>query len=378
MRFGHIEGFLIIKNRLIDIVNKDRIPHCQLFYGNEGGASLSIPLAFASYICCKNRIENDSCGNCDGCKKVKALSHPDIYFVLPTNSAKEESSSENISKINSCWREFISYSPYQTATDWSKKLVGSGKNLNIAKYESHTLAKWLSMRSFEAPYKIVFIWLPEYMTISSANAFLKILEEPPLDTVFLLVSNNKDRIIETVLSRSQQIYITDFTAGQVAKTLEKNFSIPSHIAVEVSNISNGDISKALALAEQKNQPTTFQSERLKFFQDWMRYSYKKDFIGLIQLSEVFQKYNTDDQKDFFRHAMQMMKNVCFILLGLDGDIGSIGSTDIDFLRKLSPSLTLSSAKNIINSLDHACYHLDRNANAKVLFMNLSLRVEFIR
>lgn len=375
MQFRDIEDFFSIKNRLVDIVNKNSIPHCQLFYGEEGGSSLAIALAFANYICCKNKDGSDSCGHCDGCNKIKAFIHPDLYFIIPTNITKEENANENINKLTSSWRKLISENPYSTIHDWNKKLSGAGKNMTIIKLDAHNLLKWLSMRSFEAQYKIVFIWLPEYMTISAANAFLKILEEPPLDTIFLLISNNKDKIIDTVLSRAQQIFICPFTKNQASQTLQNQFYIEKEEANKISKITNGNISKSLILIAE-NKKSSPKIEKIISFKDWMRFCYKKDFASLIQLAEQFQKYSSDDQKDFFKYSMNMIKAVYLIDLKMIDILNDISIDDKEFLEKLTKSFPTHHAKYLIESLDKACYYIDRNANGKMIFLNISLQINF--
>lgn len=371
MQFYDIEGHEILKTRLINIVLDKKIPHCQLFYGEEGGAGLVLALAFAKYIICKTSNTSDSCGDCSECKKVDLLVHPDLCFIFPTHSAKEDTAHDNLSKANTQWREFIISNPYGSISDWSNFLGSVGKQMSIVKSDAHYLLKWMSMRALEAPYKVVIIWLPEYMTNSAANAFLKVLEEPSADTIFLLISNEKDKIISTILSRTQQISIIPFTKSQISLILHKRYNIDMHDAINIANVVGGNVSKALELVKKSSDYSN-----LDLIKDWMRFSYKEDYSGLLSIAENFQKQNSDRQKDFFKYAMHMIMSTYLISLGIREGVYNLDSDDVDFLEKLAKSLPNETAKQIVSLLDRGCYLIDRNANAKMLFIDISLKIKW--
>jgi DNA polymerase-3 subunit delta' len=371
MQFHNIEGHELLKKRLINIAGNNKIPHCQLLYGEEGGAGLVLALAFAKYIFCKVPSSIDSCGDCSECKKIDLLVHPDLCFIFPTYSIKEDTTHDNLTKVTSRWRELILTNPYASISDWSSFIGSAGKQMSILKSDAHYLLKWMSMRAFEAPYKIVIIWLPEYMTSSSANAFLKVLEEPSADTIFLLISNDKDKIIGTILSRTQQICIVPFKNSQVSTILSKYYRIDMDKAINIANTISGNVSKALELAKKSDDYSS-----LDLLKDWMRFSYKEDFSGILTIAENFQKYNSDKQKDFFKYAMHMIVCTYFISLGIRKVLYNVDLDDINFLEKLAKSLPNETAKHIINLLDRACYLIDRNANPKMIFINISLKIKW--
>ena len=204
MRFSDIIGLEDTKQQLIAAVKSNHVAHAQLFFGSEGSANLALALAFATYINCTNQSDSDSCGTCASCTKIDKLVHPDVQFIFPVSSTKKVTGKSVVSSsyMNE-WRSFILNNPYSGIEQWSASYGAENKQSNISKEESRNIIKNLSLKAFEAEYKIMLIWLPEFMHPSAANGILKILEEPPKKTIFLLVTNDYEKLLTTILSRCQ-------------------------------------------------------------------------------------------------------------------------------------------------------------------------------
>lgn len=335
MRFSDIEGYDRIKQRFIKLANVDSLPHCQLLFGDKCTPIFSLALAFTKYIFCKDPVSHDSCGSCMGCNKLTNLTHPDLYFVVPYFS-----NASNDGKKHRQFVEFLSNNQNPTIEDWSSFLSAKENIMSIVKEDAHSLSSWESMKAIDANYKVCIIWLPEYMTVAAANSFLKILEEPHISSIFLLLSYDKDRILPTITSRAQHIYISP---PRNPFKLEPIVSIGS-------------------------EPDNFPK-----FVDWVRSCYKQDFLKLCTMSEEFQKISLEEQKSFLKYSIRMLKHICILekSLSFGTDVYEVESI---FLQNLSKSIKKPSINliELIKSIDKSITALDKNANSKVLFFNLSL------
>ena len=247
MLFSQIIGQQDIKQRLIHTVANQRIPHAQLFRGSEGVGKLGLAIAYAQYICCENRSEKDSCGICPSCVKYKKLAHPDLHFVFPVIKPGNRTSVVCDDFIGE-FREQIFKSPYFSVNDWYATISDDAKQGLIYSNESEEIMRKLSLKTYESEYKIMIIWLPEKMHGTCANKLLKILEEPPEKTVFLLVSNEPDQIITTILSRTQHIHVPRLAENDIVVTLlhDNDLDISQDEALSIARISNGSYLNALS------------------------------------------------------------------------------------------------------------------------------------
>ena len=242
MNFSQIPGQKDIKGKLLRSVKEERVSHAQLFAGPEGCGSMALALAYARYISCENRTDNDSCGTCKSCVKYEKLIHPDLHFVFPVIKGKKATDPVSDNYLEE-WREFVKKSPYFTLNNWMDSIeVGNAQGMIFAS-EASEIIKKLSLKTFESDFKIMIIWLPEKMHQATANKLLKMIEEPPEKTLFLLVSEEPDKVIPTILSRCQLVKIPSFNSNDIEKYLIDRFKIASDKASDISRVSNGNISK---------------------------------------------------------------------------------------------------------------------------------------
>jgi DNA polymerase-3 subunit delta' len=264
MLFKDIPGLEALKNTLIHSVEANHVAHAQLFHGGVGSANLALAWAYSTYINCEDKQPSDACGHCASCVKMAKMVHPDIHHIFPTPSAKE-----TILELLPTWRKFLIESPYRSLTEWLDFTGITGNKQGIIPIkEGHNIIQKISLKAFEAEYKILIIWQPELMNIESANSLLKILEEPPAKTLFILVCNDTNRLLTTILSRTQRIVIPNFTDEDIATYLVEKQQISPERAKQIAYLSEGNLSKANAMTTEEDQ------DQHNWFAMWMREAYK--------------------------------------------------------------------------------------------------------
>ena len=281
MNFSQIPGQKEIKAKLLRSVKEERVSHAQLFAGPEGCGSMALALAYARFISCENRTESDSCGICKSCVKYEKMIHPDLHFVFPVIKGKKVTDPVSDNYMEE-WREFVRKSPYFTINNWLDSIeVGNAQGM-IFSSEAAEIIKKLSLKTFESDFKIMIIWLPEKMHQSAANKLLKMIEEPPEKTLFLLVSEEPDKVIPTILSRCQMVKIPSFKADDIEKYLiTTGLVYLPEAARDISRVSNGNITRAIELCE--NQDSSLAN--LDRFKNLMRFAWKSDINSIITWSE---------------------------------------------------------------------------------------------
>jgi len=368
MHFAAIQDYFPIKQHLIRVAQTQHVPHAQLFWGPEGNASLPLALAFIAYLNCQNRLEDDACGQCTSCLKMKKLVHPDVKFVFPTSTTKQITGKDVIS-INflKTWRAFLHEHPYGHASDWSYYLDNEKKQLSISKEEAKGIIQAVSFKAFEGKYKIVLIWLPEYLHIAAANALLKVVEEPPPHTLFLLVSVHPDRVLGTIRSRTQQIYIPAFTDEALANMLTQQHPLDQEQLAQIILLADGNLNKARKLVENMT------GDYFGYFKNWMRLCYTHNLTQLVAQADAFQERSKADQKNFLAYSLHMLRETLvlhFIQVGLTRATGA----EQEFTQKLRQALTHQQIKEWITWLNQARHCIERHVNPRILYLHLSLRI----
>jgi DNA polymerase-3 subunit delta' len=368
MRFSEITGYESLKKQLIQSVVSDHIAHAQLFLGKEGGPNLALALAYSCFINCLNKTKTDSCGECPACKKNDKLVHPDVHFAFPVSATKKYKAKDVIS-INflSEWRNFVIQDPYNNSSGWNNYFGGENKQLNISRQESREIIKNLSLKPFEGLYKIMIIWLPEYMHPASASALLKILEEPTQNTVFLLVSNDETKILSTILSRTQIVQIRPFSDEEIKNLLINQHFIEEERASQIAHLVDGNINEALRLARE------VEDDSHRMFRDWMRLCYVGDLIELTNWTEKFNMMNNVAKQTLFQYGLSMMREA-LIASNNELKLSRLMGEELEFIKRFSQFLTLESIEQISDVLNEAYYHIERNAHAKILFLSVSLKI----
>ena len=371
MQFNQIIGHADTKQLLINSVRNRHVAHAQLFMGSEGGANLPLALAYATYLNCEDKLETDSCGVCSSCSKINKLVHPDMHFIMPVvNTPKKEALSQNFLPE---WREFLLENTYRSLNDWLQFIGAENKQGNITKEEARGLLRLVSLKAFEAEFKVVLIWLPELLNQTSANALLKLLEEPPAKTIFLLVSNAPDKLLATILSRTQLVNVRAFSPEETMQYLQENFGTEQAHAAQVAQLAEGNLRLAGQLAQEMT------SDYFQFFTDWMRLSYSGKAIAEIQgrklelmkMSEEFQKFGRENQKMFLQYALSVVRRV--MLFGVNPELaGFIPPAELNFVSGFSKVIHPNNVDLLSKELNDAHYHIERNANPKMVFVDVSL------
>jgi len=369
MRFDDVPGHEPLKMQLARAVVNDQVAHAQLFAGREGFAALPMALAYAAFLTCTNRSPVDSCGECPSCQQNKKLIHPDVHFVFPVCSTAEIKGKDVVSRsFLPSWRSFIDQNPYGNLDDWMDQIGGENKQAAISRQQSREVIDALSLTSFGGGYKVMIIWLPELMHPTAANALLKILEEPSSKTVFLLVSENEEQLMTTMRSRVLYIPIRPFSDDDIVHYLtDHNESINQNIAERVARLSQGNLNVAMDLLKEQD------TDQEQFFKDWMRKCFIRDYGALTQLAEQFASLSKRLQSSSLTYGLGILRASLLIheeavnLVRMNGGEKEFVS---DFSKVLSPDMI-----NIISKeLENVHYYLKRNANAKIAFMNLSIRI----
>ena len=367
MQFAAIPGLSEVKSRLVQAVNHSHMAHAQLFLGPEGSGNLSLAMALATFVNCNNQQETDSCGVCASCKKNAKFIHPDVHFIFPVSSTAKVSGKDVMSaSFMKEWREFMSDNPYGSLQDWTKVYGGENKQVNISKAESKHIIQTLSLKSFEGAYKVMLIWLPEYMHPSAANGILKILEEPAERTLFLLVAHDAEKLLTTILSRTQRLQVPGFTTDDIQGELTKKFQLDEQKARHIANLSDGDLNLAFHFVTETEDDTH------QLFSDWMRSCYSRDLTELVAWAERFHRGNKLWQKTFLQYGLTIVRETMVAHYG-SRDLSKLPG-ETEFIKKFSQVIAPVKLDQIAYELNQAFYHLERNASAKILFMDLSLEV----
>lgn len=367
MQFSQIIGHQETKQLLLKSVQQNHVAHAQLFLGQEGSANLALALAYATYINCEAKQADDSCGTCGSCVKMNKLVHPDFNFVMPVTATKSVSKDALSSKFMNEWREFILASPYQGLNEWMQHIGAENKQGIISKDESRQLVKLVSLKAFEGNYKIVVIWLPELMHPSAANALLKLLEEPPAQTLFLLVAQAAEKLLATITSRTQILQVRSFTEQEVVQYLQQKYNLDDARARQIAQLAEGSLNAAAKLT------TEISSDYFTFFTEWMRHCYSRKVSELVEMSDKFQAMGRENQKNFLLYALNLLRKV--MLYGVDASLISfLPPTELDFVQKFSKVITGNNGGELSEELNQAHYHIERNANPKMVFVDSSLQI----
>ncbi len=365
MHFKDIFGHKSVKQHLISSVKNNRVSHAQLFLGPEGSGSLALAIAYAQYINCHNKLADDSCGECNSCRKYDKLIHPDLHFSYPFYAkSKDETAKDYIGE----WRSALLKNPYLGLSYWRDQLDAGNKQANINIAEAHDIIKKLSLKSFEAEYKVLIMWLPEYLD-TQGNALLKLIEEPPAKTLFLLVAENQDKIINTIISRTQLVKINKLKHQEMCDYLVKDKGIEANKANEISFIADGNIQEALNLINEHSENETFS-----LLVQWLRLIVTDNGSELIKLSEdKLSKLGRENQKSFLLYAINMMRQIILMQQGLRNLI-FLQKEKLSFIEKFSELFQFEQLEEAISVIEKTHYGVERNGNPKILFLDLSLQL----
>jgi len=368
MLFKDIIGQQLAKNRLIRSVLEGFIPHAQLFSGGEGVGTLPLAIAYARYLNCTNRQEKDACGVCTSCIKFNKLIHPDLHFVFPivkNDKKKKEICDDYLSD----WRNFLSQNPYFNASQWLDYIGAENAQGMIYAKESSEIYKKLNLKTYDAEYKIMIIWLPEKMHESCANKLLKIIEEPPAQTVFLLVSEKPDEIIGTIQSRSQNIHIPPIAHEDMTEALNETHTLIQDDLKAIVHIAGGNYIKALETIETNEENQLF----LELFITIMRNSWTRNVKNMKDKADSFASLGREKQKAFLSYAQKLIRENFLYRLKLS-EINYLNKAEAEFATKFSPYVNERNVIPFMEDLALGEKHIEQNVNPRLVFFDLSMKI----
>lgn len=368
MNFSSIPGSAEVKKVLTEAVKSNHIAHAQLFVGPEGALNLPMALAFANYLHCQNRNDADACGTCPACSKSAKFIHPDTHFVFPLSNVKNDKDEDRFkAEILKSWRSFLTENPFGSLDDWTNFYGGEDKLALISREESREIVKALSLKPFESPYKVMIIWQPELMHPSAANGILKILEEPPPQTFFVLVSNAPDKLLPTIISRTQIVTVPLLDDTDTEQYLVEKFRIDPERASRIAHLADGNLALAARLLEKEEDNNSQQ------FAEWMRACFKKSYGTLVYLADQYHALDKLSQRNLMQYSISMMRETMLHLAGA-GEINRTRGEERQFVQDFSKIMDLTKVEKSYKLINDASYHLERNASAKMTFLDLSLQL----
>jgi len=344
--------------------------HAQLIAGKEGALNLPLALAYANYIQCTDRKADDACGVCSACSKNQKYIHPDLHFVFPLSNIKNDKDADRFkAEITKSWRSFLTEQPFGKLDDWTNYYGGENKQALISREESREIIKTLSLKPFESQYKVMIIWQPEYMHGSAANGILKILEEPPPNTFFFLVTNAADRLLPTILSRTQLIQVPLLADEDIDKYL-LDASVKDEDRRNILQLADGDLNLALRLTEAE------ENINQDFFATWMRACFKKSYADLVRMADEFHALDKLNQRNMLYYSIGMMREALLFIAGSTA-INRTQGGELKFIQDFSKVLDVLKIEKANQLMSASSYYLERNGSPKMIFMNLSLQLSAV-
>jgi DNA polymerase-3 subunit delta' len=375
MLFSEVLGQKHIKNHLTTSVDKGRIAHAQLFVGPEGSGTLPMALAYAQYILCGN-TNSENTGGSESCNlKFKNFSHPDLHFAFPVTTSDKVKSKPVSNFYLEEWRQLIDQQPYGNLFDWYKLLGVDNKQGQIGVDEAVEIVKSLSLKSYEGGYKVMLIWMAEKMNTPAANKLLKLIEEPPEKTIFILIAEDEEQIINTIKSRCQLLHFPPLAEDAITEALVKNYHIETSVATKIAHQANGNYNKACDLIYQDSEDIQFE----KWFILWVRSAFKakgnKSAIhDLISWSEEIAKTGRETQKKFLRFCLNYFRQALLLNYKANELVYLEPKSESFKLEKFAPFVHDSNILEISNELQDAIYHIERNGNSKIILTDLSIKL----
>jgi DNA polymerase-3 subunit delta' len=367
MKFSQIPGLEESKKLLIEAVKNNHAAHAQLFVGSEGALNLPMALAYATYLHCENPGD-DACGVCAACSKNAKYIHPDTHFVFPLSNIKNDKDEDRFkAEIMKSWRAFLLEQPFGDLDDWTNFYGGEDKQALISREESREIIKTLSLKPFESRNKIMIIWQPELMHTSAANGILKILEEPSPHTFFILVTNAADRLLPTIISRTQIVTIPLLSDDELLSYLKEKGGATETKAQKAAHLADGNINLGLKLLESEEDNNTQR------FTEWMRACYRKNYPLLVAMAEDYHGLDKLSQRNLIIYSINMMRETLLHRSGAN-DMNRTRGEELKFVQDFSKVMNVEKVEKSFTLMNDASYHLERNGSAKMIFLDLSLNI----
>ena len=372
MQFKDIQGHERVKSLLIQTVKENRISHAQLLLGPEGCGKLALAIAYAQYITCPDRTDTDSCGVCPQCQKYQKLIHPDLHFVYPVVKLKAGDSHPVSDNFIEQWRDYVLRRNYHRLDDWYDFIGSDNAQGAIFAQESQEIIRKLSLKTFEGEYKVMVIWMPEKMNETCANKLLKMIEEPPPKTLFLLVSENEEMILTTIRSRTQLIKIDRPEYADIVASLKEEFPDAAQSTIEsAATLADGNYLTAVEVMEQMHDGS--EPPEFELFTTLMRDSFSLKYDRIIKLSDTLSKLGREKQKQFFDYCQRMVRE-CFMLSSVSRDLVRMTPSEMGFAEKFAQFIHPGNVSQIATLLSEACANIERNAYGKLVFTDVAIKL----
>lgn len=375
MLFENILGQNHIKNHLTQSVDNGRIPHAQLFVGPEGSGTLPMAIAYAQYILCSNSNGENINGN-EACNlKFKSFSHPDLHFAFPVTTSDKAKSHPVSSHYLEEWRQLIKDQPYGNLFDWYKILDVDNKQGQIGVDEAQDIVKSLSLKAYEGGFKVMLIWMAEKMNTAAANKLLKLIEEPPNKTVFILIAEDEEQIINTIRSRCQVLHFPPLAEQVIIASLINEYNLEAAVAKKIAHQSNGNYNKACDLVYQDSEDIQFET----WFIFWIRSAFKAKgnkaaIHDLISWSDDISKTGRETQKQFLNFCLDFFRQALLLNYNTKDLVFFEPKTEKFKLENFAPYVHGNNIMEISNDIQDAIYHIERNGNAKIILTDLSIKL----
>jgi DNA polymerase-3 subunit delta' len=369
MLFNQIIGQDHIKNHLQKSAENGRVPHAQLFVGKEGSGALPMAIAYAQFLLCNFSDDTDACNI-----KCSKLQHPDLHFAFPVTTNDSVKKHPVSSLFLEDWRDFIENQPYGSLFNWLQFIGVENKQGLIGVDEAEDVVKKLKLKSYEGGFKVMIIWMAEKMNIAAANKLLKLIEEPPEKTVFLLVTENEEQIINTIKSRCQALHFPALSEQDIANALVVNHQVDDKKAATIAHQAEGNFNKALHFLHNDSSDLVFE----EWFVAWIRTAFKAKGNAavvqqLISWSDTIAKTGRETQKRFLEYCLQFFRQA--LLLNYKSDQLVFMETKTNFqLSKFAPFVHSGNILEIEKEISEAMYHIERNGNAKIILLDLSMKL----
>ena len=370
MDFEKIIGQEHIQKHLVQSTENNRIPHAQLFVGKEGCGTLPMAIAYAKYILCSTSTNKEITA-----KKCDKLQHPDLHFAFPVATSDKVKKHPISNLFLEDWRSFISENPYGGLFDWLQHIGVEKKQGNIGTDEAEDIVKKLTLKSYEGGFKVMIIWMAEKMNISASNKLLKLIEEPPSKTIFLLITEDEGQIINTIKSRCQALHFPKLSTTDIANALVNNESISENEALKIGHQSEGNYNKALHYLHNDSNELLFE----EWFITWIRSAFRAKgnasvIQDLIGWSDTIAKSGRETQKQFLQYCLHFFRQALLLNYGTP-DLVFIETQTAGFnIEKFAPFIHSGNIETINKELNDAQYHIERNGNAKIILLDLSIKL----
>lgn len=376
MQFRDIIGQEEVKQQLRQAVRDGRIPHAQLFTGISGVGKLPLALAYAQYIACPNCTDEDSCGTCPTCLQYQKLQHPDLHFAFPIVKGD---AGDVCDDFMDKFRSMILSQPYFDIDDWYRYLGVETKQGMIYEKESGEILRKLSLKSFGDGYKVMIIWLPEKMHVACANKLLKLLEEPPMKTVFLLISEQPELLLTTIVSRTQEVRVPRLTEAEIAEVLLRDHSdVSPSLAADIAHMSSGSYLTALKVVDENEGNSQNFNDFVALMRNAWLVGQKKDYSALLQLRKwsldmADSNLGREKQKAFLQYAQRQLREN-YIYNFHCADMNYQTEAERNFSSKFAPFIHENNVERMMDELSKAEQQIAQNGNAKIIFFDLCLQM----